>query len=104
MISSIKKDLSLLVTDPAHQRRGVATMLLKKITEQADQEKLECWLQSSPAAQALYHFWGSREVSYFDIDLDAFGGECGEETRTSSGGGVYRTVLMKRDGVRLNVK
>lgn len=91
MLRSIK-DLSLLATHPSHGRRGVATKLLKKITEQADQEGLECWLLSSPTAQALYQGWGFREVSSFEIDLDAFGGS--EKEQTS---GVYRTSLMKRE-------
>ena len=74
-------------------------MLLKRVTEQADQERLDCWLQSSPAAQALYHSWGFRDISYFDINLDAFGGT--NEKQTS---GIYRTVLMKRDAIQFSPK
>jgi len=42
--------IGILVTDPAHQRQGVGSALIRYATSKADLDGVPCWIESSPAA------------------------------------------------------
>ncbi|MCJ1344462.1 hypothetical protein MMC31_002665 [Peltigera leucophlebia] len=46
--------LAFIATDPDHQRRGAATMLIKWALDQCSKDKTSAYLESTPVAWALY--------------------------------------------------
>ncbi|GAO13348.1 uncharacterized protein UV8b_00673 [Ustilaginoidea virens] len=66
--------LKLLHTDPAHQRRGAASLLLKWGTDQADALGLPAYLESSEEGRVLYQRHGWRQVGKLVVDLSPWGG------------------------------
>ncbi|MCJ1328138.1 hypothetical protein MMC10_004813 [Thelotrema lepadinum] len=69
--------LSILATDPKHQRRGAATMLLKKGAEIAGQEQLESWLIATRSGEHVYRKVGFERVEggSSTFDLAPYGGQ-----------------------------
>ncbi|KAI4152295.1 MAG: hypothetical protein LQ340_002989 [Diploschistes diacapsis] len=69
--------LSRLATLPAHQRRGAATMLLKKGEQIAEQERLDSWVVASDVGSPLYEKGGFVPVEGGTItfDLGSVGGK-----------------------------
>ncbi|KOS22034.1 hypothetical protein ESCO_001887 [Escovopsis weberi] len=65
--------LKLLHTDPEHQRRGAAGMLLDWGTAEADRLGLESYLESSPQGYGLYLKYGFEEVGRHTVDLSDHG-------------------------------
>ncbi|KAJ4345102.1 hypothetical protein N0V95_005915 [Ascochyta clinopodiicola] len=81
--------LHLLVTDPAHHRRGAGAQLIKWGTSQADAAQLPCFLESSVMGRPLYARCGFTPRHEEVFDLQKYGGE-GKDINT----------VMIRDPVR----
>ena len=67
-------DLHLLHTDPKHQRRGAASLLMKSGFRRADELNLPIYLESSPMAHAFYQKQGLKDIEQFSLGLSQFGG------------------------------
>ncbi|MCJ1476051.1 hypothetical protein MMC13_004716 [Lambiella insularis] len=67
--------LSLLVTDPKHQRKGAGNMLVKWGTDIADELGIDCYLEGSAAGYQLYRENGFQDVDYVDMDMAKYGSE-----------------------------
>ena len=74
--------LSMIAVAKEHQRRGVASMLMRFGVDEADREGWAAYVNASPEGKALYERFGFRTVQ-----------------RTDFGGGIT-TDHMKREGVR----
>ena len=61
-----------LVVDPDAQGHGVATALVRWVTEKADERDMYCWLQSSQAAHSIYLKAGFKDAGSFEVDLREF--------------------------------
>lgn len=72
---------------PSHQWRGAGKLLLRSLIDFADEQKLPCYIESTPVAYDMYIHQGFREVDTLDIDLKPW----------RQGGTVYRTWLLYRD-------
>lgn len=73
--------LHLLVTDPAHQRRGAGAMLVRWGIERADKARLPSYLEASMPGRPLYARLGF-EAKYEEVfDLLKYGSE-GKEINT----------------------
>ncbi|KAK2044757.1 acyl-CoA N-acyltransferase [Colletotrichum somersetense] len=86
--------LQALATDPRHQRRGVATELVRHgLEEVVDPQGLPCWIHASPASHNMYVKAGFEEVGRSDYDLDEWapGGKGGNR-----GWGRYTFRYMLR--------
>ncbi|KAH6709127.1 acyl-CoA N-acyltransferase [Leptodontidium sp. MPI-SDFR-AT-0119] len=87
-------NLSLLMTDPKYQRRGIGTALLQWGHERADREGVPCFLIASPAGHPLYVHVGWKVIGEpMEVDLKdwaeyASGGDMGW--------GTYRFYYMLR--------
>ncbi|PVH85754.1 hypothetical protein DL98DRAFT_511303 [Cadophora sp. DSE1049] len=86
-------NLSLLMTDPMYQRRGMGTALLEWGHEMADREGVPCFLIASPVGHPLYVHVGWKEIGVMEVDLKdwadyAKGGDMGW--------GTYRYYYMLR--------
>ncbi len=57
---------------PEAQGRGIGRQLVKIITDQADEEKMPCYLESSKAKpnMGIYEHWGFKFVKQMDCDDD----------------------------------
>ncbi|KAF4818817.1 hypothetical protein CGCSCA5_v004875 [Colletotrichum siamense] len=69
-----------LATDPAYQRRGIATKLVQARLEVIDLEGLACWIHASPSSHGVYAKVGFEEVGRNEYDLDEWapGGRQGD--------------------------
>ncbi|KAK1967560.1 acyl-CoA N-acyltransferase [Colletotrichum sublineola] len=85
--------LQALATDPRYQRQGIATRLVQHGIEEADSQRLPCWIHASPASHHLYVKAGFEEVGKSDYDLDEWapGGKGGNR-----GWGRYTFRYMLR--------
>ncbi|KAL9487978.1 hypothetical protein ACSS6W_000255 [Trichoderma asperelloides] len=75
--------LELLAVKPQFQGKGAASLMLKYGVEKADEDKVECFLDASPAGQPIYERYGFRVVQT-DTFLD----------------GTYIQCAMRRDAKR----
>ncbi|OAQ95755.1 hypothetical protein LLEC1_07330 [Akanthomyces lecanii] len=66
--------LKLLHTDPAHQRRGAASMLLQHFADVADKHGLESYLESTDEGRPLYEKFGYETVEVMVTDFSKWGG------------------------------
>lgn len=57
-----------LMTLPEYQGRGVASQLLKVVTDEADRQKIVCWLNSRPAGEPLYKKVGFQVIAETMMD------------------------------------
>lgn len=83
-------DLSLLATSPAYQGRGCGTMLLQWGLQEATRRGLDCFLQCTPSSHQFYLNAGFRDVSFFDMKIEAETNKNNDEMTN------YRTILMKK--------
>lgn len=63
------EDLKLLHTDPKHQRRGAASLLLQSMVDEADKLGLPVLLESSEEGHKLYQKYGFKDVEVLEIDM-----------------------------------
>lgn len=68
----------LMLTHPSHQRKGLATRLLRFVFDQADKEGRRCYIEASPDGYPVYVKAGFKEVDRIDFGLEEFGGDAGE--------------------------
>ncbi|TVY28437.1 hypothetical protein LHYA1_G002810, partial [Lachnellula hyalina] len=68
--------LYVLVISPAHQRRGIGSLLLTEGLKEVDALGLQCVLGASPEGEELYKRFGFEEVAAKDLKLEEYeGGE-----------------------------
>ncbi|KAH7077410.1 hypothetical protein FB567DRAFT_149286 [Paraphoma chrysanthemicola] len=73
--------LHMLVTDPAHHRRGAGKMLIEWGTEKADKVQLPCFLEASEVGKPLYERMGFETKHAEVFDLGKYGLQ-GTDTNT----------------------
>lgn len=61
---------------PEYQRRGIAGKLMKVVTDEADRQKIVCWLFARPAGMKLYEKVGYKTIAETDMNEPEFGFEC----------------------------
>ncbi|KAK7414596.1 hypothetical protein QQX98_006533 [Neonectria punicea] len=66
--------LKLLHTEPKHQKRGAASLLLEWGLGEADRLGFPAFLESSEQARPLYEKWGFNEVDRLTVDFSPWGG------------------------------
>ena len=67
--------LSFIATDPAHERRGAASLLLQWGLEQSQQNNIPAYLESTVDAGPLYERKGFVPVETISMVLEGKGGE-----------------------------
>lgn len=77
----ITKDLRILVTTPAHRRRGAASRLIEWGTQRADERGLKSVLMASEAGLNAYLKHGFKVVREVEMDLRPYGVEATELRR-----------------------
>ena len=78
-----------LFVKPQHQRRGIATEMLRYGFAEFDLEKNLIWLSTQMRGRDFYRKYGWENVDNVDIDLSEWGGKyCGF--------GIHRSPLMLR--------
>lgn len=87
--------LQALATDPEYQRRGIGSRLVRWGLDQADDEKLPCWIHASDSDVAcrLYMSAGFQEVGCNAYDLDAWTPEGDKESGQRWGSYTFRYML-----------
>ena len=85
--------LNSLFTDPHFQRKGIGTMLLCWGADLADNDRVPCYLASTPSAYGLYCANAFRPRGWLDIDLKEWGSGGNDGYR---GWGNYRLWFMER--------
>ena len=65
-----------LMVLPEYQGRGVASRLLKVVTDEADRQKIVCWLFSRPAGEKLYKRVGFETLGETSMDEKEFNFSC----------------------------
>jgi GNAT superfamily N-acetyltransferase len=76
----------LLVTDPAYQRKGLASKLLKHGLDLADAEDRQAYIEATRMGHPVYLKLGFRDVDSIEVDLRKWGGE-----------GTGRNTIMLRE-------
>jgi GNAT superfamily N-acetyltransferase len=66
-------DVQLLATDPAYQRRGLATKLLNHVLDMADKQGKVSYLESTDAGWSVYRKLAYKEIDVLEIDLSKWG-------------------------------
>ncbi|KAM0696917.1 hypothetical protein Q7P36_002988 [Cladosporium allicinum] len=66
-------NLMILVTTPAHRRRGAASLLIEWGTQRADERGLRCVLMASEAGLGAYLKHGFKVVREVEMDLRPYG-------------------------------
>jgi len=68
-------DLSALITDPKHQRRGAGSMLIKWGTDIADAAGIECCLEATETGRPLYERHGFEVARELPVEAEKYGVE-----------------------------
>lgn len=63
-------DLEIVATDPAYQGRGAGSQLMRWGLRQADEQKVEAFLEASPDAVPLYERLGFKEADRTDTFIE----------------------------------
>jgi GNAT superfamily N-acetyltransferase len=66
--------MSILAVRPEYQRKGLGSMLLTPVLEQADKENAKAFVQGSVQGVGLYLKHGWEEVDEILIDYSPYGG------------------------------
>lgn len=74
-------DLQILVTTPAHRRRGAASQLVEWGIKRADECGLKSVLMASEAGLGVYLKHGFKVVKEIEMDLEPYGVEATELRR-----------------------
>lgn len=64
----------MIQVDPAYQRQGLGSMLMKNVLELADAEGRKVHLEATPEGYALYRQLGFRDIEVLTLDLSKWGG------------------------------
>lgn len=64
--------LDILHTHPLHQGRGAGAQLVKWGTDLADKERLQCYLESSPAGYPLFKKCEFGDITEMEIELNKY--------------------------------
>lgn len=67
--------VSLLCTDPAFQRKGLARMLLRHGTDLADAEGRKTYIEATPKGHPVYLKLGFKDIDAVTVDLSKWGGK-----------------------------
>ena len=65
--------MHLLQTDPDHQRRGAAGLLIQHMLQDARELGLPVWLESSAEAHSVYRKHGFVDVETHTVDFAPWG-------------------------------
>ena len=82
--------LDILHTHPSHQGRGAGSQLVNWGTDLADKERLQCYLESSPAGYPLFKKCDFEDVTEMEIELNQY------KTGSSYGQYRYKHIVMIR--------
>lgn len=82
--------LDILHTHPSHQGRGAGAQLVKWGTDLADRERLQCYLESSPAGYPLFKKCDFADVTEMAIELNRY------KDRGGYGQYRYKHIVMIR--------
>ena len=75
------KVLSLLGTNPQHERRGAGRLLIRWPFAQADKDGRRCYVDASPIGYGLYKTCGfEQEVGEMKINIDEYAPQFGYGT------------------------
>ncbi|KAL8723887.1 MAG: hypothetical protein Q9181_007107 [Wetmoreana brouardii] len=66
--------MHILIVDPAYQRKGLGSMLLREGLAAADHDNARCYIEASPKGLGLYKKHGWKECDDIVIDMREFGG------------------------------
>lgn len=83
------------MTDPAHQRRGAASIIVAWGCEKADQMSLPAFLEATAAGQPIYLKQGFQKIDEVVIDCDRWAGGLGP-----GGTGKHRYTMLCRPARR----
>lgn len=64
----------LLATSPKFQRKGLASMLLRHVLDQADREGRKTYIEATPEGHPVYAKLGFGDVALVEVDLKKWGG------------------------------
>lgn len=64
--------LDIIHTHPSHQGKGAGAQLVKWGTDLADKERLQCYLESSPAGYPLFKNCDFEDVTEMEIELNKY--------------------------------
>ncbi|KAL6713246.1 hypothetical protein ACLMJK_009367 [Lecanora helva] len=87
--------LNIMITDPPHQRRGAASMIVKWGCEKADELGLPAYLEATAAGLPIYLKEGFEKLDEVIIDCDAWPGGLGP-----GGTGKHRYAMLYRPARR----
>lgn len=85
----------LLVTHRSYQRRGLASLLLKEMLDQADAEGRKTYIEATDAGYPCYTKLGWKDLDVIEVDLGKYGGEGVKRNRTLLREPVAAAVVMK---------
>lgn len=72
--------MSILAVRPKYQRKGLGSMLLTPVLEQADKENAKAFVQGSAQGIGLYLKHGWEEVDEILMDYSPYGGAADVKT------------------------
>jgi len=67
------------MTHPDHQRKGLASRLLRVALDQADAEGRDAYIEATVDGYPVYVKAGFREIDRFSLSLEKHGGMPGEK-------------------------
>ncbi|KAL9597193.1 MAG: hypothetical protein Q9179_004345 [Wetmoreana sp. 5 TL-2023] len=66
--------MHILIVDPAHQRKGLGSLLLREGLAAADHDNARCYIEASTKGLGLYKKLGWKECDEIIIDMRQYGG------------------------------